>query len=55
MEAAMKQAGKTFDKLIYPNASHAFFNDTGASYNAAAAKDAWTRAVAWLDKYVKAA
>ena len=55
MEAAMKQNGKTFDKLIYPNANHAFFNDTGASYNAAAAKDAWTRAVAWLDEYVKAA
>ena len=49
MEAAMKQNGNTFDKMIYPNANHAFFNDTGVSYDAAAAKDAWTRAVAWLD------
>ncbi len=50
IEAAMKQNNKTFDKIIYPNAAHAFHNDTGASYNPEAAKDAWAKTLAWLDK-----
>ncbi len=54
MEAAMQQNGKTFEKVIYPNANHAFFNDTGPNYNSDAAKDAWTRTLAWFDKYLKA-
>lgn len=53
-ENAMKQNNKTFEKMIYPGAGHAFNNDTGASYNAAAAKDAFGRSVAWFDKYLKA-
>lgn len=52
-ENAMKQNNKTFEKVIYPGAGHAFNNDTGASYNAAAARDAFTRSVAWFDKYLK--
>jgi dienelactone hydrolase len=43
---------KVFEKLIYDGAAHAFHNDTGANYNANAAKDAWAKTVAWLDKYV---
>ena len=31
--------------MIYPGAGHAFNNDTGAAYNEAAAKDAYTKAV----------
>ena len=54
IEAAMKQNNKTFEKVIFPNANHAFFNDTGASYNAAAAKDAWAGMLAWFEKYLKA-
>ncbi|MBI3915057.1 MAG: dienelactone hydrolase family protein [Chloroflexi bacterium] len=54
VEAAMKAANKTFEKIIYPNASHAFNNDTGGSYNADAAKDAYAKALAWFEKYVKA-
>ncbi len=53
MEAAMQQNGKTFEKMIYPNADHAFFNDTGTRYNPDAAKDAWARTLAWFDKYLK--
>jgi carboxymethylenebutenolidase len=52
MESAMQQAGKTFDKMIYPGAGHAFFNDTGASFNLAAAQDAWSKTLAWFGKYV---
>lgn len=51
MEAAMQQNYKVFAKVIYPNADHAFFNDTGPRYNAAAAQDAWGRTLAWLAGY----
>ncbi len=51
-EAAMKKFGKSFDPKIYPGAAHAFFNDTGANYNEAAAKDAWTRTIQFLKKSV---
>jgi carboxymethylenebutenolidase len=55
METAMQQAGKTFEKIIYPNTDHAFFNDTGTRYNAAAAQDAWAKMLAWFDRYLKSA
>jgi len=45
---AMNRAGKRFEYKIYPGAGHAFFNDTGERYDAAAAKDAWTRTLAFL-------
>ena len=54
IEAAMQQNKKTFEKIVYPNANHAFFNDTGANYNATAAKDAWAKTLAWFEKYLKA-
>lgn len=54
IEEAMKKANKTFDKVIYPNANHAFNNDTGGSYNAQAALDAWAKTLAWFEKYLMA-
>jgi carboxymethylenebutenolidase len=54
IEAAMKQNNKTFEKIIYPDANHAFFNDTGASYNPQAAQAAWAQTLAWFDKYLRA-
>ena len=53
IEEAMKANNKIFEKIIYPNADHAFHNDTGARYNAEAAKDAWARTLAWFDLYVR--
>jgi carboxymethylenebutenolidase len=53
IEAAMKQNSKTFEKMVYPGANHAFYNDTGANYKPDAAKDAWAKATAWFDKYLK--
>jgi carboxymethylenebutenolidase len=41
--------------MIYPNTDHAFFNDTGTRYNAEAAQDAWTKMLAWFDRYLKGA
>lgn len=52
VEAAMKASGKTFEKIVYPGAGHAFNNDTGQSHNEQAAVDAWAKALDWLRRYV---
>ncbi|HEY6546787.1 MAG TPA: dienelactone hydrolase family protein [Vicinamibacteria bacterium] len=54
-EAAMKAAGKTVDLKIYEGAGHAFanVNNPWGGYREEAAKDAWTRSLAWLAKYLK--
>ncbi len=53
IEEAMQANNKIYEKMIYPNADHAFHNDTGARYNPEAAKDAWERMLAWFEKYVR--
>jgi carboxymethylenebutenolidase len=53
MEAALKAAGKTAEFVLYPGAPHAFFADYRPSYRPEAARDAWSRCVAWFDKYLK--
>ncbi|MGE0600783.1 MAG: dienelactone hydrolase family protein [Dehalococcoidia bacterium] len=52
VRAALQESGAPFDIQIYQGANHAFFNDTGASYNEAAAKDAWAKTLAWFRQYV---
>jgi carboxymethylenebutenolidase len=52
IEAAMQKHGRTFSKIVYPGVDHAFHNDTGARYNAAAAKAAWGETLAWFGKYL---
>jgi carboxymethylenebutenolidase len=52
MRNALEKAGVTFETHIYEGAKHAFFNDTGDNYNAAAAKDAWTRTLAWFGRWL---
>lgn len=47
---AMKAAGKTFVSHVYPEAPHAFFNDTRPSYRADAARDAFSRTLAFLNE-----
>jgi carboxymethylenebutenolidase len=54
IEAAMQQHNKTFETVIYPNAGHAFHNDTGRNYNPEAARDAWSKTLAWFEQYLKA-
>jgi carboxymethylenebutenolidase len=54
IEEAMKANGKTFRKIIYKDADHAFHNDTGERYSPVAAKAAWDEALDWFDKYLKA-
>lgn len=53
IEEAMQQYGKIYEKVIYPDTDHAFHNDTGSRYAPEAAKDAWSRTLAWFEKYLK--
>ncbi len=52
IEDAMKQNGKTFEKIVYPGAGHAFNNDTGPNWNEEASYDAWQKALDWFKKYL---
>ncbi|QRM27199.1 dienelactone hydrolase family protein [Microvirga sp. VF16] len=50
-EAALKQAGKTYEIYVYEGANHAFNNDTNAArYDKDAADEAWSRTVGFLKK-----
>jgi carboxymethylenebutenolidase len=53
MEALLKAAHKTAEFVVYPGAPHAFFADYRPSYRPDAAKDAWSRCLAWFNKYLK--
>jgi len=50
--AALDRAGMVNELVVEPDADHAFFNDTGGRYNAAAAQDAWKRLQDWLTRYL---
>ena len=54
VRARLTAAGKPFEIKVWDGAGHAFFNDTGANYNAATATGAWTQTLAWLKKYLVA-
>lgn len=52
-EAAMKAAGKEYESVVYPDAGHAFFNDTNPfAYREADAKDAWHKTLAFLHAHL---
>ncbi|MBI2457343.1 MAG: dienelactone hydrolase family protein, partial [candidate division NC10 bacterium] len=53
MEAALKAAGRTAEFVLYPGAPHAFLADYRPSYRPEAARDGWSRCVAWFTKYLK--
>jgi carboxymethylenebutenolidase len=54
-EKAMKAAGKSADLKIYEGAGHAFanVNNPWGGYREAAARDAWARTVAFLERNLK--
>jgi len=53
-EAALRASNVTYEGHIYPDAMHGFFNDaTPERYNEAAATEAWTRTIDWLNRYVR--
>lgn len=49
---AMGAAGVDFEPIVYPDASHAFFNDTSRRYAPDAAADAWRRTLDFLRAHV---
>jgi carboxymethylenebutenolidase len=51
-EAALKKAGLTYEIRTFPEANHAFFNDTGERYNAKAATEAQAAMLTWFDRYL---
>ncbi len=51
-KAALEKSGMTHDIVTYPAANHAFFNDTGDRYNAAAAAAAYQRLVDWFGQHL---
>jgi len=51
-EAALKAAGKRYEAHIYPNTQHGFNNDTTPRFDAAAAKLAWERTLAFFRRHL---
>ena len=49
-EEAMRKGGKSFEHHIYPDATHAFFNDDGPRYNVRAARDSFARLLMFFAK-----
>ena len=53
LEEELKQVGVDVEMFIYPNASHAFFNDSRPeAYNEEAARQAWIRTLEFLRKHL---
>jgi carboxymethylenebutenolidase len=52
-EQALKAAHVSYERHLYPGTQHGFNNDTTPRYDAAAAKLAWERTIAFFKKYVR--
>ncbi len=51
-EAALRAAGVPFERHLYPGTQHGFHNDTTPRYDEKAAKLAWERTTACLDRHL---
>jgi carboxymethylenebutenolidase len=51
-KAALEKAGLTHEIVSYPDANHAFFNDTGERYNPSAAAAVYARLVDWFGTHL---
>jgi len=51
-QAALEAAGLAHQILTFTEADHAFFNDTGARFNAPAAEEAWRRVIGWYGRFL---
>ena len=51
MRAALKAADDASEIIVFPGADHGFLADYRPSYNEAAAKDGWAKALAWFKKH----
>jgi carboxymethylenebutenolidase len=50
--AALQAAGLTHEMVTYPGVNHAFFNDTGARYDAATAAQAYQKVLDWFGQHL---
>jgi carboxymethylenebutenolidase len=50
--ASLESAGLTHEVRVFPGANHAFFNDTGPNYDAAAAAEAYQAVLAWFGRHL---
>jgi carboxymethylenebutenolidase len=56
LRGILSESRKTFSIVTYPDAGHAFFNDSRPEmHRPEAARDAWTRAVAFLRRHLQPA
>ena len=53
LEKALKAANVKYERFLYAGTQHGFNNDTTPRYDAAAAKLAWDRTIAFFDRYVR--
>jgi carboxymethylenebutenolidase len=51
-KAALEKAKLTHEIVTFPNAEHAFFNDTSPRYSAEAAPLAWSKVLEWFGRYL---
>lgn len=51
--AELQKGNKTYEFHTYPGAGHGFQCDARGSYRAEAAKDAWSKTIAWFDQHLK--
>lgn len=51
-EAALKEAGTTYEAYIYEGANHGFHNDSTPRYDPEDAELAWSRTVDWFRRYL---
>jgi carboxymethylenebutenolidase len=54
-QAALDAAKVKYERFLYPGTQHGFNNDTTPRYDAAAAKLAWERTLAFFDKHLRPA
>lgn len=52
-EAALQAAKVNYQAYVYPGVQHGFNNDTTPRYDAAAAKLAWERTIAFFNQYLR--
>jgi len=51
-EAALKENHNVYEAWIYPGVNHGFHNDSTPRYDRAAAELAWSRTLAWFQRYL---
>jgi carboxymethylenebutenolidase len=52
VQAAFAKIAGPHEVTIYPDAPHAFLDDTRGAYRAGPATDAWSKLTAWYQKYL---